>query len=85
MNSHCMCMARKSEYPLADGLPCTKCKLHIKVDTKHCHYCGHELTESEIKSLAFYAKSQKIKGIKIALVFLPIVIILIYLFVSGTI
>tara|TARA_R110001583_G_scaffold16561_13_gene67827 strand:- start:391 stop:639 length:249 start_codon:yes stop_codon:yes gene_type:complete len=65
--------------------PCPNCKLHIKIETKQCEYCGHELTQHEFESLVFYVKSQKVKGIKIALVFFPVVFIFIYLLLSGTV
>jgi RNA polymerase subunit RPABC4/transcription elongation factor Spt4 len=73
---------RKSNYKEA---PCPNCKLHIRGDTKQCEHCGHELTQHELESLAIYVKSQKVKGIKMVLVFFPVTFILIYILVSGTV
>jgi predicted amidophosphoribosyltransferase len=52
--------------------PCPVCKLHITAGLKCCRHCGHELTEKEIVDIESYAKSQKLKGIKIALIFFPL-------------
>ena len=72
---------RKINYKKA---PCPNCKLHIMMGTKCCDHCGHELTENELELLAHYVQSQKIKGIKIALVFFPVAFVLIYLLAAGS-